>query len=283
MSVTFQDLNLVTFPEQLDTFTQMLDITASDGPMIQRYMDAMNEGNQVLANEIFSQIPSGTQKVLKAVDLNKMSQAIQAVERFYQSDIYDHIIQNENKWRQEVLRFTFKETWSANKTYQQYNMVSFIVEDVDLLYIALKDVPANVAPTNTEYWRLLTVRGIQGIPGEGLSYMGDWNQYVNYTKNTSVTYDGGLWQSLNPNVGSVPSESSKDWKLVITLGATVYPIQPEPPTVMDIGGLWFNTNQAPTQYYYLLGLDNPALPEDIKQGKEAYDQVGKKIIGTGAF
>ena len=77
---------------------------ASDGPLVKQYMDAMNSGNQTLANQIFSQIPSASQKIIQAVDLNKMTQAIQAVERFYKTDVQPVIEEKQTAWINEIER-----------------------------------------------------------------------------------------------------------------------------------------------------------------------------------
>ena len=87
ISTTYQDLGLTLFPDGQDSFPQWLNIVASDGALILQYQQAMNQGNQTLANQILAQIPSASQKIVKATDVNKMNQCIQAVERFYGTDI----------------------------------------------------------------------------------------------------------------------------------------------------------------------------------------------------
>ena len=73
MSATYTDLTLTNFPDSLDTFLTYLNIVASDGPLIQQYIDALEAGNQTQANQILAQIPSASQKIIKATDLNKLT------------------------------------------------------------------------------------------------------------------------------------------------------------------------------------------------------------------
>ena len=87
----YPDLPLTNFPGELDSFITFLDMVASDGPLIHQYMQAVESGNQAVANDILATIPQATQKIIKAVDLNKLSQAVQALERFYKSDIQPYV------------------------------------------------------------------------------------------------------------------------------------------------------------------------------------------------
>ena len=87
MSTQYPDLTLTNFPNSLDQFMTFLNIVATDGPLIEQYHSAMQAGNTTLANQILTQIPSYTQKLLTATDLNTLSQAMLAIERFYLTDI----------------------------------------------------------------------------------------------------------------------------------------------------------------------------------------------------
>lgn len=258
----------------------MLDMLASDGPLVKQYMDAMNSGNQTLANQIFSQIPSASQKIIQAVDLNKMTQAIQAVERFYKTDVQPVIEEKQTAWINEIERFEYIGTWNSGSSYTIYNMVTYTVNGITQLYIATATPPVGTVPTNTGYWRVLTMQGIQGISGEGLNYRYAWNQNTQYSVNTAVTYDGNLWQAIQESQGEVPSLNSEYWKLIVTLKATTYPIQNTQPSAQDVGGLWFNTAGNPTKYYFLLPLDNPANENDIRLGKQVYNETGTLLTGT---
>ena len=91
MSALYPDLSLTNFPSSLDQFMTFLNIVATDGPLIAQYQAAMESGNQTQANQILAQIPQGTQKIMTAVTLNQLSQAMLAIERFYKTDIEPHI------------------------------------------------------------------------------------------------------------------------------------------------------------------------------------------------
>ncbi len=246
----YQDLPLTNFPSNIDTFTTWLNIVASDGILIQQYQAAMQAGNTTLANQILSQIPQGTQKIITATDLNKLSQAILAIERFYLTDIEPYIDNLQESWIATISQFSYKGNWASGTSYTTNNLVSYTVSGINLVYIAISAPPVGTPPTNTQYWRLLTIQGQQGDSGEGLSYREEWVNSNSYAINDAVTYNGAIWMAIQPNQNIEPSSNSQYWKLVMNLETTAYPIQDTVPTNLQVGGLWFNTSNNPTQYIY---------------------------------
>lgn len=283
MSSLYPDLPLENFPGQKDQFTTWLDITASDGPLILQYQNALQAGNISLANQILSQIPSGTQKLIKAVDLNKYSQVILALERFYDSDIKPYIESKQQSWTATVNQFSYKGTWSSGTTYQVNNLVSYTTSGITLIYIATSTPPIGTVPTNTIYWRRMTIQGAQGVSGQGLSYRQEWNVSTQYQKDDAVTYNGVLWASLQSNQSIQPGTNGSIWKSIITFETASYPIQDTEPQGLVEGDLWFNTQNNPTNYVYLAPLSNPAQDSDIRAGKQVYDDQGNLLVGTATF
>lgn len=276
----YNDLPLTNFPSSLDNFTTWLNVTATDGPLIQQYITAMNAGNQTLANQILAQISSASQKIITATDLNTMTQAIQAVERFYLTDIEPYIETQQESWLNTINQFSYQGTWQVGTNYITNNIVSYTVSGVNLLFIATSNPPTGTVPTNTTYWRVLTIQGQQGASGTGLSYRQEWSASHSYQTNDAVTYNAAIWMATQPSQNQIPSEGSAYWNLVMTLEATTYPIQPTEPTNLEVNGLWFNTQDNPTQYYYLEALTNPATTSQIVYGYEAYDEQGNLLTGS---
>lgn len=279
MSTLYQDLPLTQFPGNLDTFTTWFNITATDGPLIAQYQSALQAGNTTLANQILAQIPSASQKIIKAVDLNTLTQALQAVERFYLTDIEPYIETQQESWLATIQQFSYQGTWAVGTAYQTNNIVSYTSQGLTLLFIATATPPVGTAPNNTAYWRVLTIQGQTGPSGVGLSYRQEWSSSTSYSTSDAVTYDGILWMALQPSTNIQPGSNEEYWQAVITLAATTYPIQSTQPTGQDIGSLWFNTQDNPTQYYYLEELGNPASAATVWNGYEAYDDQGNLITG----
>ena len=285
MSQLYPDLP-VNFPDRLDSFPTWFNIVASDGPLIAQYQEAMSEGDIDRANQILAEIPNGTQKIIKAVDLNQLSSAILAVERFYKENIESYVDNKQQEWLNVINQFSYKGVWSIGESYQVNNFVTYATSGFTMLYIATATPPVGNAPTDINYWRLLTIQGQQGVSGEGLAYRQKWEPTKQYGTNDVVTYDGALWMTLQPSQGITPSEdsiSSQYWKKVLSLEATAYPIQDTPPANQKAGELWFNTSNNQTKYYYLKDLDNPANAESVLEGFQAYDANGNLIVGTYKF
>lgn len=281
MSTKYPDLSLTNFPNSLDQFTTFLNIVSSDGPLIGQYQSAMQNGDTTLANQILTQIPQATQKIITAVDLNTLSQAMLAIERFYLNDIEPYIDDLHQSWLNTIQQFSYKGVWQSGTSYVTNNLVSYTTSGLNFVYIALSNVPVGISPTNQTYWRLLTIQGQQGASGEGLSYRQEWNSSTQYATNDAVTYDGALWMALQASQNRLPDTNPQYWQLVMNLKTVTYPIQDTVPTNLQVDGLWFNTSSNPTNYVYLAPLTNPASSSNIASGYQAYDASGNLIVGTG--
>ena len=266
--------------EGVDNFTTFMNITATDGALIAQYQSYMEQGNTAQANEILAQIPQGTQKIIKATDVNKWTQAILALERFYISDIEPYIQQQQEDWQAIVDQFSYQGEWASGTTYVTNNFVSYTSGGVTMLYIATGNPPTGTAPTNTTYWRPLTIRGQQGQSGTGLAYRESWDAGTQYSANDAVSYEGALWMALQANQNITPGTNASYWQKVIGFEATTYPIQDTEPTNLEAGSLWFNTSGNPTMYYYLEALANPAVASQILYGYQVYDDEGNVMVGT---
>ena len=246
----YNDLPLTNFPSSLDTFTTWLNIVASDGILIAQYQAALQAGNQSQANQILAQIPQASQKIISAMDLNTLSQAMLAIERFYLTDIEPYITQQQQTWLTTIQQFSYEGIWQSGTSYVVNNLVSYTVSGLNLIYIATSSPPVGTQPTNTQYWRVLTIQGQSGTSGEGLSYRQEWNSSTQYSTNDAVTYDGAIWMALQESQNRLPDSSPEYWQLVMNLETTTYPIQATVPTNLQVDGLWFNTSNNPTQYIY---------------------------------
>lgn len=73
------------FPGAIQTFPQMIDLTASDGTLAQQYHAAMQTGNLALAKQILAQIPNNQNKIITADYLNTINDTVVAVEQYFQA------------------------------------------------------------------------------------------------------------------------------------------------------------------------------------------------------
>lgn len=72
-----------SFPNQIQNFPQMQDITAQDATLVQQYQNAMQVGNLSLAQQILDQIPNNQNKIVTADYLNTIKDTVIAVQKYF--------------------------------------------------------------------------------------------------------------------------------------------------------------------------------------------------------
>lgn len=238
MSTSYPDLTLTNFPEAVDTFVQMLDIVASDATNLAEYQSAMEAGNVVQANAALSNMANGAQKLLTADKINKIFNSIEALERFLGTDIVPYVAQLQSNWQTEINKFIYKGSYSSSTSYVVNNIVTYTSGTNTYLYICIK-AGKGKTPTNTTYWRQLTVQGEQGVSGTGMSFLYEWDAATSYSPQDCVSYGGKLWGCLESNTNSAPSSTNTKWEELMSINPVTYPVQSQQPAVQEVGDLWF--------------------------------------------
>lgn len=239
MSVSYPDLNLTTFPESVDVFVQMLDVVASDASALAAYKSAMEAGNVMQANSALGTMVNATRKILTAEKINKMFDSIEALERFLATDIVPYVTQLQSNWQAEVNKFAYIGVYNNSQAYMKNNIVSYTVGAYTFLYLCVANTVAGTVPTNTSYWQQFTIVGLQGLTGESMSYLYEWNNTTVYSPQDCVTHNNKLWGCLVSNNNSEPVETNVNWQLLADLSASIYPVQAEQPVAQDEGEIWF--------------------------------------------
>ena len=99
------------FPGAIQTFPQMIDLTASDGALAQQYQIAMQAGNLALAKQILAQIPNNQNKIITADYLNTINDTVVAVEQYFQARYSPaYIVSESQPAYQEATDFWFEVT-----------------------------------------------------------------------------------------------------------------------------------------------------------------------------
>ena len=100
-----------SFPNAIQTFPQMIDLVASDGPLVQQYQTAIQTGNLALAKQILAQIPNNQSKIITADYLNTINDTVVAVEQYFGERYSPAYIVSENQpTYQEATDFWFEVT-----------------------------------------------------------------------------------------------------------------------------------------------------------------------------
>ena len=243
MSNTYPSLQFTTFPEQVQTFVTMLNMAIADGPAIKGYQQAMQNGNNALAQQYYAQITNADQKFIDATKMNKLMDTCVALQKFYLTDIQPYVENLQTEWTNRIEQFNYLGDYSASTLYAVNNFVTYTASGIRNVYICVKVPPIGTAPTNTAYWRQLSIQGLQGPSGENLSFRYGWKSDEIYYPQDVVTYNNVVWGCLVQNSNQTPQSSSIYWKTIYSPEQVVYPFSVEEPTNMQVGYLWFKIKQ----------------------------------------
>lgn len=231
-----------TFPAQLDNIPSFIDVAVSDASLISQFQTAMQAGNFTLAAQIYNQIPNANNKLVGANRLNQLIDCLMAVEQFYGTDVEPYIETKQTEWLSIINQFSYLSTYSSSTQYVKNNTVLYTSPNtIPLVYVNIFDgiTPTGTLPTNTTYWRQLTVRGATGNSGGQFSFKFDWNASTTYYAKDVAIYQNAWWVALSTNANTPPFVGSTVWQQVLTMNQADYPISSTEPGGQVVGDLWF--------------------------------------------
>lgn len=239
MSTTYPSLQFTTFPEQIQTFVTMLNMTVADADAVTGYQTAMEAGDNVLAQQYYNQITSANQKFVDATKMNTLMDTCVALQKFYKTDIEPYIEEQQDIWEARINQFNYVGVYSPTTQYELNNFVTYTISGVTQLYICTLRPAIGTAPTNSTYWRQLSVQGVQGTSGENLSFRYAWSSAEIYYEEDVVVYNNVVWGCTAQNSNQAPVEGSSYWRAIYSPQQSVYPFSSTAPQNMRLGYLWF--------------------------------------------
>lgn len=239
MSTTYSDLTFTSFPDQIQTFVTMLNMTIGDANAVNGYQKAMRDGNYPLAQQYFNQITNGASKIMDAEKINTLMQTCIAIQRFYESDIEPYLESKQTEWEQSVNTFNYLGDYSSSISYRKNNFVTSTINNYPQLFLCIANATAGTPITNTNYWRPLTLRGEQGVSGASLSFRYTWDATQTYYTQDVVVYNNVIWVAKQQSYNQTPSNSSAYWDFLYSASQEIYPFSSTTPTITEVGGLWF--------------------------------------------
>ena len=109
MSVLYPDLDFTNYPGELDNIQLKSNIANStDAQLVAQIQAAIIAGDFSNASAIINANPQLNGKIFNANDYNQMRDAISALERCYNNDIYNYIAEKQAAWTAEINKFNFK-------------------------------------------------------------------------------------------------------------------------------------------------------------------------------
>lgn len=74
---------MTSFPNSIQSFPTMQDISAADASLVQQYQAAMEAGNLATATAILGQISNADKKIIRADLLNTITDTSVALQQYY--------------------------------------------------------------------------------------------------------------------------------------------------------------------------------------------------------
>lgn len=203
MSMTYPDLIYTNFPDELsDTFDYLSDLSADQIALANQYKLYLTYNDLASAKQLLADNPSLKSTMIDAEKINKLIDAIKAMQRLYKEDIQSYLI--------DLVKY--KGVYSSTAAYNKYDVVTQTIDGKTLAYMCIMETTVGIQPTNDLYWIPITQQGERGLAGFGLSYAGIYNTTTIYSQYSMVVYDNGLWAALEENVGIVPTDDSPVWE-----------------------------------------------------------------------
>jgi hypothetical protein len=228
--------NLSVFPQQIDTFILHQDISYNDIVNLNRYKDLKLKANRTPTedDELNTLTSALRQKLFLPDDLNKLQDCITNLETFFKNETEGYILQKQDEFNAVLQKFSNKGQYNSTTTYQKWNIVTYNHET----YMSKQDNNLNHVPTDTNWWQKIAARGAQGIPGIGLSFVGNYNNGVTYQEGQAVNYEGTIYYCILQTVGNLPTNTTY-W--VKFMGSPMPIVQDTQPENMQLGQVWIET------------------------------------------
>ena len=203
MSQSYVDLTETNFPQSIDTFDRVTDVTIDLLPLVKQYQTLYNSGKLNDASQLLINHPELQNCMINAKTINRCYDGIKALQRYYFSDIQKYI--------EELI--TYRGEYSNKSSYDKYDVVLYNSS----AYLCISNSEIGVLPTSNK-WIQITLQGDQGVPGLGLNFSGSWSAVTTYPKDSCVTYNNVLYASaIDNNLGKTPSQNSSYWTLVFDI------------------------------------------------------------------
>lgn len=71
------------FPNSIQTFPTMQNITATDAPLVEQYQEYMKAGDIASAQAVLNSIVDGQSKIISADYMNTIADTVNALETYY--------------------------------------------------------------------------------------------------------------------------------------------------------------------------------------------------------
>lgn len=215
-------------------FLKAQDLQLSDVALKNDYYNLFFGGNVSGAQALYQNNPQLHSKALDMNMINTLINGIMSLENKYKEGVTDVLEDLQTQFVLRVDELILAGEFSAT---EQYEINNFVYYNKDLCF-CIKTPPVGTAPTNTEYWINLGLKGEQGYPSLGITYRGAWSSSTSYIAKDFVTYENAMYVARESSTGSAPSPSSSKWLRALVVSPSEVHISTTEPAVSKVGDLW---------------------------------------------
>jgi len=226
-----------TFPAQIDTFIEYVDLSPSEKAAAARWQvlklkESLSSAEMEEFNTLTTQLSN---KIFTPESLNKMQDIMYQLETFFKNSVEGYIEQKQTEFNATINEFTYKGIWSSTTNYNRWNVVDYGGE----IYFSLQNNNLGNVPAESSLWAKISRKGDQGIPGVGLSFVGEYNNTTSYSVGNAVQYNGSIYYCVLPSTGNLPTNTTY-WKLFMSnTGIAVQNYEPSSPYLNMV---WIDTS-----------------------------------------
>jgi hypothetical protein len=203
--LSYLDGSLSSFPTNLDSFVQLLDLPVSQVTNAERYMVLRQKTRTSEEETEFQSLTTLLQDYILTPEVwNKFASCVYAVENFFKNSVEGYITTKQTEFDALIAQFTDKGTYDPAITYETMNFVHYSDDNV---YIALQDSLNQTPSSSSTYWRTLSIKGDTGY-GVGVTPQGNFSASTQYHVNDLVYYNANLYRCIVDSTGNYPTNEN---------------------------------------------------------------------------
>lgn len=212
----------------IDEFDELQDLRWSELQFLNEYKELKmkkNDGlsvNQARLDELELIFSS---KIVTSARWNKFQNALMGMQTFINDEVKGYIDDKQTEFQEYIDRFSYKGIYNSNTPYEINNYVDFDDGTGFRSFICVV-ATINNNPLDTNYWRELTIKGIQGergIDGLNVKFKGGYDPLTVYQIDEGVQYGGLMFVSMvNENLGNQPDLGgpTEFWEMALDVTVT---------------------------------------------------------------
>ncbi|MED1125504.1 hypothetical protein [Bacillus atrophaeus] len=201
--------NRSTFPQQIDTFTELFDLPPTKVASAKRFQELKQKPtlNSTEQDELNALVVDLGNYIITPETWNKFADALVNVQVFFTQEVMKFIEAKQVLWDTYVKNFTYKGVYISTTQYKYQNMTTYNGD----LYLCIKD-SKGISPEDEGYWQKISTKGDKGDIGLNTYYKGDFDNSASYVLGDAVTFEGNLYYAKGPTTGVAPTDTTK-WML----------------------------------------------------------------------